>query len=123
MKKTPPYTEAVINLWMSSTSISRKIDVSLGAIHGIGFTEFMVLFHLMNAPNNTMRFFSRWRTARRRTNGSATARILSALITLVFAPNRSRAFCMARAQATARAGMMTATYSWKRSCPRASGSS
>jgi len=55
MQKIPKCTAAVINLWMSSTSISRKIDLRLGAIHGIGFTEYMVLFHLMNAPNNVQR--------------------------------------------------------------------
>jgi len=55
MQKLPKHTDAVIHLWVNSTSISRKIDLSLSAIHGIGFTEYMVLFHLMKAPNKTQR--------------------------------------------------------------------
>ena len=47
--------QAVIALWINSTVISRKIDLGLGAVHGIGFTEYIVLFHLMNAPNKTLR--------------------------------------------------------------------
>jgi len=46
---------AIINLWSKSTSITRKIDANLGAIHGISFTEYIVLSNLMNAPNHTLR--------------------------------------------------------------------
>jgi len=55
MQKLPQHTDAVMHLWMNSTSIFRKIDMSLSAIHGIGFAEYMVLFHLMKAPNKTLR--------------------------------------------------------------------
>ena len=48
-------TETVIALWSRSTDIVRKIDAGLGAIHGIGFTEYMVLHQLMVANNKTMR--------------------------------------------------------------------
>ncbi len=49
------HTEAVINLWVNSTTISRNIDLTLSGLHGIGFSEYMVLFHLMNSPNKTLR--------------------------------------------------------------------
>ena len=45
----------VMNLWTMNTTTSKKIDGYLGAIHGIGFTEYMALFHLKNAHNNTLR--------------------------------------------------------------------
>ncbi len=45
----------VINLWTINTITSKKIDGYLGAVHGIGFTEYMALFHLRNAHNKTMR--------------------------------------------------------------------
>jgi len=45
----------IVNLWTINTIISKKIDACLGAIHGIGFTEYMVLFHLNKAHNKTMR--------------------------------------------------------------------
>ena len=45
----------VMNLWTISTITSKKIDGYLGAVHGIGFTEYMALFHLRNAHNKTMR--------------------------------------------------------------------
>ena len=48
-------TSAIIKLWENSTAISRKVDLTLSGIHGIGFSEYMVLFHLMNAPNKTQR--------------------------------------------------------------------
>lgn len=55
MNKFSDSAQAVIQLWINSTVISRKIDLGLGAIHGIGFNEYIVLYHLMNAPNKTMR--------------------------------------------------------------------
>jgi len=45
----------MINLWTINTLTSKRIDACLGSIHGIGFTEYMVLFHLNNAHNKTMR--------------------------------------------------------------------
>lgn len=45
----------VMNLWTINTITSKRIDGWLGAVHGIGFTEYMALFHLKNAHNKTMR--------------------------------------------------------------------
>ena len=42
-------------MWSINSIISKKVDASLGAVHGIGFTEYMVLFHLNNSHNKTMR--------------------------------------------------------------------
>ena len=44
-----------MNLWTLNTIISKKIDGKLGAIHGISFTEYMVLFHLKNSDAKSMR--------------------------------------------------------------------
>ena len=43
------------SLWLKSAVISKHLDNSLGAIHGIGLTEYMVLQHLMDAPNHALR--------------------------------------------------------------------
>ena len=52
------------------------------------------------APNTTTRPFSRWRMARRRMNGSATARISIAVTTRVTTPCCSSASCSASALIT-----------------------
>ena len=44
-----------MNLWTLNTIISKKIDGKLGSIHGISFTEYMVLFHLKNSEAKSMR--------------------------------------------------------------------
>ena len=36
-------TTLIKQLWFSSNSLFRRLDLSLGSIHGIGFTEYMVL--------------------------------------------------------------------------------
>ncbi|WP_086929479.1 MarR family winged helix-turn-helix transcriptional regulator [Agarilytica rhodophyticola] len=43
------------SLWFNTAIISKHLDNSLGAIHGIGLTEYMVLLHLMKAPNHALR--------------------------------------------------------------------
>ena len=43
------------NLWLNNANITKKIDNSLGMLHGIGFTEYMVLNQLMIAPNKRLR--------------------------------------------------------------------
>ena len=43
------------NLWINSAIISRHMDNALGANHGIGLAEYMVLESLMNAPGYCMR--------------------------------------------------------------------
>ncbi len=55
MKKTNQQTNIIIQLWTKNTVIVRKIDGCLGAIHGIGFTEFLVLHHLNAAPHLLLR--------------------------------------------------------------------
>ena len=45
----------IMNLWTINSIITKKVDACLGSMHGIGFTEFMVLYHLQNTPNKTMR--------------------------------------------------------------------
>ncbi len=45
----------VLNVWGVNTILSKKIDGCLGAVHGIGFSEYMVLFHLNKSHNNVMR--------------------------------------------------------------------
>jgi len=44
-----------MNLWTMNTIISKKIDGKLGSVHGISFTEYMVLYHLNNADTKSMR--------------------------------------------------------------------
>ncbi len=46
---------AITKLWISSTSLTKKVDLSFGAIHGIAFTEYLVLQHLMSATNKVAR--------------------------------------------------------------------
>jgi DNA-binding MarR family transcriptional regulator len=55
VKKESKYATAAKSLWINSAFISKQIDNSLGAIHGIGLTEYMVLLNLANAPNKTLR--------------------------------------------------------------------
>jgi len=43
------------SLWLNAAIISRHLDNSLGAIHGIGLAEYMVLLNLMKAPNHALR--------------------------------------------------------------------
>ncbi|NQZ11716.1 MAG: winged helix-turn-helix transcriptional regulator [Algicola sp.] len=55
MNELPKEMSFIINLWSVNSIISKRIDASLGTIHGIGFTEYMILFHLNNSHNKTMR--------------------------------------------------------------------
>ncbi|MEH6455947.1 MAG: MarR family winged helix-turn-helix transcriptional regulator [Cocleimonas sp.] len=48
-------TNVTKSLWANSAIISKQIDNSLGMLHGIGLTEYMVLNQLMDAPNKHMR--------------------------------------------------------------------
>jgi DNA-binding MarR family transcriptional regulator len=45
----------VLNLWTMNTVTSQEINGYLGPFHGLSFTEYMVLFHLKNADNKSMR--------------------------------------------------------------------
>lgn len=55
MEDINPQVMTVIELWTKSNLINRKLDATLGSIHGIGFTEYMVLCHLNEAPNQVLR--------------------------------------------------------------------
>ena len=48
-------TTVIKSLWANAANITKQIDNSLGMIHGIGLTEYMVLSQLINAPNKHMR--------------------------------------------------------------------
>lgn len=43
------------SIWLNAARISRQLDNSLGAIHGIGLSEYMVLLNLLEAPNHALR--------------------------------------------------------------------
>ncbi len=45
----------IMNLWTVNTIISKRIDGKLGSIHGISFTEYMVLFHLKSSEAKLLR--------------------------------------------------------------------
>ena len=47
--------EIALNLVNKTSLIVKRLDSTLGSIHGIGFTEYMVLFHLNQSYNQTMR--------------------------------------------------------------------
>ena len=49
------YGEIAQQIWFNAAVISKNLDNSLGAIHGIGLTEYMVLLHLMKAQNHALR--------------------------------------------------------------------
>jgi DNA-binding MarR family transcriptional regulator len=42
-------------MWSVNSIISKKLDASLGSVHGIGFTEYIILFHLNKSHNKAMR--------------------------------------------------------------------
>ncbi len=46
---------AFLDLWFASERASARVDHSLGAIHGIGLVEFMVLWRLMKSTDSRMR--------------------------------------------------------------------
>jgi len=55
MNKESKYAAVAKSLWVNNAYISKKIENSLGSIHGIGLTEYMVLHNLINAPNKVLR--------------------------------------------------------------------
>ena len=55
MSDTARYADISKSLWLNSARVSKHLDSSLGAIHGIGLTEYMVLDSLMCAPNQALR--------------------------------------------------------------------
>lgn len=55
MTNESTYAAITKSLWLNSAIITKQLDNSLGAIHGIGLTEYMVLLHLVGAPNKALR--------------------------------------------------------------------
>ncbi|MAZ86716.1 MAG: MarR family transcriptional regulator [Cellvibrionaceae bacterium] len=55
MPKESTYSAISKSLWLNSAMISKHLDNSLGAIHGIGLSEYMVLLNLEEAPGQTLR--------------------------------------------------------------------
>lgn len=55
MTNSNQQSTTLIQLWTKNTAIVRKIDASLGAVHGIGFTEYLVLHHLNASTHRLMR--------------------------------------------------------------------
>lgn len=53
--KTSKQSTAITSIWTLNASLNRALEAGLGTIHGIGLTEYMVLMHLHNAPDQTMR--------------------------------------------------------------------
>lgn len=47
-------TELIISLTSVQTQMLKRVEQHL-SIHGISFSEFLVMYHLNNAPNMTMR--------------------------------------------------------------------
>ena len=54
-KKLSPRTEALVDLWLVSERLSSLAEHRIGAVHGIGYVEFMVLLQLSAAPEGSMR--------------------------------------------------------------------
>lgn len=55
MEKISKELAFIVNLWIANSVLSKKFDASLGAVHGLGFNEFIVLMLLRNGHNSTMR--------------------------------------------------------------------
>lgn len=48
------YSSIVKSLWLKSALINKQMNNSLGYVHGIGLSEYMVLNSLCESPNKTM---------------------------------------------------------------------
>ncbi len=48
------YSSVMKSLWLKSTLINKQLNNSLGYVHGIGLSEYMVLNSLFESPNKTM---------------------------------------------------------------------
>ncbi|MDP5054543.1 MAG: MarR family transcriptional regulator [Congregibacter sp.] len=55
MKSLNPRARAIVDLWLASERLSARIDHNLGAVHGIGYVEFMVLYQLARSTDRRMR--------------------------------------------------------------------
>ncbi|QFU77768.1 MarR family transcriptional regulator [Halioglobus maricola] len=55
MREASVYGEAARAVWLKSAIVSKQLDNSLGAIHGIGLAEYMVLLNLASSPTQSLR--------------------------------------------------------------------
>lgn len=55
MKTLNPRGKMLVDLWLASERLSARLDHNLGAVHGIGYVEFMVLYQLAQSPGLRMR--------------------------------------------------------------------
>ncbi|EED32878.1 transcriptional regulator, MarR family [gamma proteobacterium NOR5-3] len=55
MRTLNPRGKTLVDLWLASELLSARIDHTLGAVHGIGYVEFMVLYQLAHSPGLRMR--------------------------------------------------------------------
>ncbi|MBB6523828.1 MarR family winged helix-turn-helix transcriptional regulator [Pseudoteredinibacter isoporae] len=55
MSEESKYGAIAKSLWLNTAIISKHLDSSLGAVHGIGLSEYMVLLNLAEAPNQSLR--------------------------------------------------------------------
>jgi len=53
--KEKNYIDFITNLTTVHTIINKRLDNSLGAIHGISFTEYLILSNINNSHNETIR--------------------------------------------------------------------
>ncbi len=44
-----------MQLSRSTSFLSRRLDLVLSSVHGIGFSDFMILYHLQQAPEQRLR--------------------------------------------------------------------
>lgn len=44
-----------LHLSLASAALTRRLDNSLGEVHGIGFSDFQLLFHMQRAPGGRSR--------------------------------------------------------------------
>lgn len=54
MNASSPNMDLAMSITLLNTKLLKRIDQQLG-IHGISFSEYMVMHHLQAAPNQTMR--------------------------------------------------------------------
>lgn len=47
-------SSVIKSFWLKSTLINKQLNNSLGYVHGIGLSEYMVLDSLFDSPNKTM---------------------------------------------------------------------
>lgn len=55
MTTLSPRSQALVDLWLVSERLSAKAEHQIGAVHGIGYVEFLVLLQLSIAPDGRMR--------------------------------------------------------------------